>query len=155
MHVWPLSRSGNFAGIGGFSSLPSHAHNSRLESVSDRTWANGLSSGRHRWQGPPPRPSGLHRGQAAPQRSEDRCCPLRGPEHLGRVLPREAYVDHRRPMAVQHYMACAPSEREYIADPSQSSTPPTSARSPVTTPPVVVPSTSAPPRASSTRPSVA
>lgn len=53
----------------------------------------GSLSGRHRWQGPPPWPSGLYRGQAAPQRSEDRRGPLRSLEHLGRVLPREAYVN--------------------------------------------------------------
>lgn len=48
--------------------------------------------GRHRWQGPPSGSPGVHRRQAAAQRPEDRRCPLRGPQHLRRVLPRQAYV---------------------------------------------------------------
>jgi hypothetical protein len=51
-----------------------------------------LLSGRHRWQGPSAWPSCQHCCQAAPQRPEDCRCPLRGPQHLRRVLPREAYV---------------------------------------------------------------
>lgn len=53
-------------------------------------------SGCHRWQGPPPRSSRFDRRQAASERSEDRRRPLRGPQHLGRVLPRQAYVAFHR-----------------------------------------------------------
>lgn len=52
-----------------------------------------LSTGRHRRQGPSPWSSCLHRRQAASQRPEDRRCPHRGPQHLWRVLPCQAYVD--------------------------------------------------------------
>lgn len=59
-----------------------------------RFWMSMLRSvtGCHRWQGPSPRTIGIDRGQAAPQWPEDCCRPLRGPQHLRRVLPRKAYV---------------------------------------------------------------
>lgn len=46
----------------------------------------------HRRQGPLARSPRQHRRQAAPQRPEDRCCAMRGPQHLRRVLPRQVYV---------------------------------------------------------------
>lgn len=44
-------------------------------------------AGCDRWQGPSPRPSCVHCGQAAAERPEDRGRPHRGPQHLRRVLP--------------------------------------------------------------------
>ena len=56
----------------------------------------------HRRQGPPSRSPGLHGRQAAAQRPEDRRCAMRGPEHLRRVLPREAYVQ-RIPVSISSH----------------------------------------------------
>lgn len=49
--------------------------------------AENITTDCHRWQGPPSRSSRLDRSQAAPQRPEDCRCPLRGHQHLWRILP--------------------------------------------------------------------
>lgn len=67
-----------------------HTNLHRCLRTGETTPANTLKG--HRRQGPPPRSPGLHGRQAAAQRPEDRRCAMRGPEHLRRVLPREAYV---------------------------------------------------------------
>jgi hypothetical protein len=53
-----------------------------------------------RWQGSPPWSAGQHCCEAVAQWPEDRSCAMRGPEHLWRVLPCEAYVLHLFPAMV-------------------------------------------------------
>jgi len=56
-----------------------------------------IITGCHRWQGPLAWSSCQHCRQAALERPEDCRRPLRGPQHLWRILSREAYV----PLSVQ------------------------------------------------------
>jgi len=66
-----------------------------IHSDSSKYGTNIHLSDCHRRQGPLAWSPCQHRRQAASQWTEDCCRPLRGPQHLWRVLPRQTYVKPR------------------------------------------------------------
>jgi len=89
----------------------SRSRNIRTPTISPNTssvsWNHGTNihlSDCHRRQGPLAWSPCKHRRQAASQWTEDCCRPLRGPQHLWRVLPRQAYVKPRNKVKEQGWL---------------------------------------------------